>query len=560
MIILLCANSIARKKKKTIYFSRYVISNLILCSYILYKSYYIKALTIGIGIYGGLLYVTILTQTFNLFVFILSEIILIFTSFYPRKIKIDRFTFISKSFTSRILSNKKIISNKKGEEFLILEYSLIIVFVIYGVIFLMSSSDLISIFISIELQSYGLYILCSIYRNSESSTSSGLTYFLLGGLSSCFILLGSASLYANTGTTNLESIYIIGSISELEDYSAMTYWYLPYYWHFSFIILCTGFLFKISASPFHFWSPDVYDGTPTIVTAFVAIIGKISIFILILELLFYTEFNIFDFSWNNVLLISSFLSLLVGALLGITQFRIKRLFAYSSINHVGFILLALCINSSESIQSYIFYIIQYTVSNLNGFISIIIMASTLYIYIDRDKQHKDKYIDINNSPIQLISQIKGYFYINPVTAVSFAITLFSFMGIPPMLGFFAKQMVLSAALDKGYIFMAIFAVITSAISAAYYLNIVKQMFFFKDAYVFNPIFKSFISIITPAHNFMNKFSDIIENKKIKLHFENIAINSSLSSTISIISLLILTYLFTPNVLLNNVAILTTVYL
>ncbi len=200
-------------------------------------------------------------------------------------------------------------------------------------------------------------------RNSELATSGGLTYFLLGGLSSCFILLGTALLYANSGTTNLDGLYVITSLSDLANHNTdnILYWYKSYYINFSLLILSVGFLFKVSAAPFHFWSPDVYDAIPTIVTTFVAIVAKISIFVFFLELVHYTSNTLFNFqfSWTYSLLVSSLLSLIIGTVVGLTQFRIKRLFAYSTISHIGFILLALSINSIESIQAFIFYLMQY---------------------------------------------------------------------------------------------------------------------------------------------------------------------------------------------------------
>ena len=272
------------------------------------------------------------------------------------------------------------IINKMGEQFKIIEYPLILLFIITGAVFLISTNDLVSVFFSIELQSYGLYLLSTIYRNSELSTTGGLIYFLLGGLSSCFILLGTSLLYANSGTTNMDGLYIIiTSISEINNY--LLYWYQPYYINFSLLIFSVGFLFKVSAAPFHFWSPDVYDAIPTIVTTFVAIIAKISIFIFLLELVYYTSNYFFEFNWTFGLLISSLLSFIIGTVVGLTQFRIKRLFAYSTISHVGFILLALSISSIESIQAFIFYLIQYSISNLNIFIILITIGFSLYYYI-----------------------------------------------------------------------------------------------------------------------------------------------------------------------------------
>jgi NADH-ubiquinone oxidoreductase chain 2 len=428
-----------------------------------------------------------------------------------------------------------------GQQFKIIEYPLVLLFIVTGAIFLVSTNDLVSIFLSIELQSYGLYLICTIYRNSESATSGGLTYFLLGGLSSCFILLGTGLLYANSGTTSLDGLYIITSLSGIVDNpnENILSWYKPYYINFSLLVLSVGFLFKVSAAPFHFWSPDVYDAIPTIVTTFVAIIAKISIFIFLLQLVYYTSnsFFAFEFSWTSSLLISSFLSLIIGTVVGLVQFRIKRLLAYSTISHVGFILLALTINSIESIQSFIFYLMQYSIANLNVFILLVSIGFSFFFYINDNKEY-NKLLDKNNSPIQLISQIKGYFYINPFLALSLAITIFSFVGIPPLIGFFAKQMVLSAALDKGYIFITIVAILTSVIGAVYYLSIIKQIFFFKPEYKLNSSLKD-----------LNLQGYIVNNtaliEKVQFRYYNIVLSSSLTITISVLTLIILLFIFIP---------------
>ena len=537
---LLISNALTLRKDKSILFSRIVMVSLVLTSFLAFNNLFVMSLDKGIGIYGGLFHVTAFTQSFNIFIFIISAIILTLTSFYPRKVYIKEFSSLSSLLLGKFNYNRTKISNKMGEQFRILEYSLIIVFVLSGAAFLMSASDLVSIFLAIELQSYGLYIISTLYRDSEQATSGGLTYFLLGGLSSCFILLGSSLLYANSGTTNLEGIYVVSSISEIypDLYPMLLSWYKPYYIHLSLIILSVGFLFKIGAAPFHFWSPDVYDAIPTIVTTFVALIAKISIFIFFLELVYYTEKTLFVFSWTNCLLISSLFSLIIGSVLGLTQFRIKRLFAYSTISHVGFILLALSINSMESIQAYVFYIVAYTIGNLNAFVILVTIGFSFYLYVYKDENHKDDLIDKNNSPIQLISQLKGYFYINPYLSLSLAITLFSFAGVPPLLGFFAKQMVLSAALDNGYVFMALVAILTSVISAVYYLNVIKNIFFFKDEYKINPSLEN-----------LNLEGDIeVKNKTTTINFnlQNIVLSSALSNVISILTLILLLFIFLPN--------------
>jgi len=169
----------------------------------------------GIGLYGGLFNATSITHTFQLFIFLVSAAILQLTGFYPRKVFLIDTEVNSKLLSSRFVNFKSKIINKMGEQFKIIEYPLIILFIITGAVFLVSTGDLVSIFLSIELQSYGLYLLSTLYRNSELATSGGLTYFLLGGLSSCFILLGTALLYANSGTTSLDGIYVIASISDI---------------------------------------------------------------------------------------------------------------------------------------------------------------------------------------------------------------------------------------------------------------------------------------------------------------------------------------------------------
>lgn len=252
LIFLLISNAVTMRRDKSILFSRIVIKSLLLISFLAYNNLYLSPLSKGISVYGGLYTINSFTITFNIFVLLISAIILTLTAFYPRKVTIKQHSSIYHLLFQKLLYNKTTISNKTGEQFRIIEYPLIIVFIICGALFLISTSDLISIFLSIELQSYGLYILSTLYRDSESSTASGLTYFLLGGLSSCFILLGSALLYANTGTTNLENIYVITSISEIKDISTLAYLYQPYYFHLSLIIMCVGFLFKVSAAPFHF--------------------------------------------------------------------------------------------------------------------------------------------------------------------------------------------------------------------------------------------------------------------------------------------------------------------
>jgi NADH-ubiquinone oxidoreductase chain 2 len=531
ILSLLLSNAVNVRRDISILYNRIAILILVYC--ILNDISSLTVVTKGIGLHGGLLLITNITQIFHIFLFIVSILILTLTSFYPRKVWVSEYSSLKDLvFNKFVYYNTKII-NKMGEQFKIIEYPLILLFIITGAIFLMSTNDLVSIFLAIELQSYGLYILSTIYRNSELSTTGGLMYFLLGGLSSCFILLGTGLIYANSGSTSLDGLYIITSISDI---SSTDLWYKPYYINLSLVIFTIGFLFKVSAAPFHFWSPDVYDAIPTIVTTFVALIAKVSIFILLLQLVYYTNNSFTEMSWTFILLLSSLFSLIIGTVVGLTQFRIKRLFAYSTISHVGFMLLVLGISSIESTQALIFYLTQYIISNLNAFMIVIAIGYSLYYYTSENKEHEEL-MDKNNSPIQLINQLKGYYHINPLLALSLAITIFSFAGVPPLIGFFGKQMVLSAALDKGLIFLSLVAITTSVIGGIYYLGIIKEMFFSLPDYKVNTLLENLVL----KGNVLNNNRTVIKN--INFKYNNIVISSPIAFVISNITLIILLFIF-----------------
>ena len=259
---------------------------------------------------------------------------------------------------------------------------------------------------------------------------------------------------------------------------------------------------------------------------------------------------------------SSLLSLIIGTVVGLTQSRIKRLFAFSTISHVGFILLGLSIHTVESTQAFMFYLIQYSISNLNAFMLIITIGYSLYCYVynansldsnkENNKETSEKSSNLQdtiNSPIQLIDQLKGYYYINPLLSLSLGITLFSFAGIPPLIGFFGKQMILSAAIDNGYIFMSLVAILTSVISAVYYLAIIKQIFFDKNDYTYDEKLDYFNAkgcLIPYQTPFANKVNIRIKN----ILINNIVMSSSLSLSISIITLVITLFIFIPEELLS----------
>ena len=589
-LFMLVSTAVTDNRDKSIIYSRLAMQVLLYSLFIVFENIYYWFKNNTITLFGGLISITTLTQVFHLFIFFISAIILQLTSFYPRKIIIsDKLSDILqyniyyitkpvKSFNAFITEKlckknnlyiNKYITNtnsfdytttlvkcmkrpmysldlisKMGQQFKIIEYCLIVFFIIIGALFLMAVDDLVSFFLCLELQSYALYLICTMYRNSELSTSAGLTYFLLGGLSSCFIVLATAILYANSGITNLDNFYTLTSVSNImtEFSKNLIYVNNAIDYNITLVIMSVGLLFKISAAPFHFWSPDVYDAIPTIVTTFVAIVTKISIFIFILQLLHYTSNFLypFNFNWKTSLALSSFLSLIIGTVLGLTQNRIKRLFAYSTISHLGFLLLALTINSLESSQAFIFYLVQYSISNLNAFMILITIGFSLFIYSENKTQNDKLYLpDRNNSPVQLISELKGYYYINSFLALCLSITFFSFTGLPPLAGFFAKQMVLSAAIDGGYVFISLVAILTSVISAVYYLNLIKNVFFDACIYINNKVLLEILGMAKIFNlDYVNKFITVsykINNTDIETKNVFIYLSSYFSFTISTIS-------------------------
>lgn len=344
---------------------------------------------------------------------------------------------------------------------------MIIVFTTIGASFLVSSTDLVSLYLAIELQSFAVYVLAALYRNSETATAAGLKYFLLGALSSAFILLGSSLIYGYTGLTNLDAISSLVSVSSSDNVTQGVV--------LGLVIMTIGFLFKVAAAPFHNWAPDVYDGVPTIVTTWLAVMPKISIMILLLTLHSLTEgvgLSLGEVTvnvWQALLLVCSLLSLIIGTVVGLAQFRIKRLFAYSTISHVGFMLLALAVSGQESIDAFLFYLIQYSLTSLNSFF--ILLAFGYLIHSQKSSG------STQNSDVQFISQLSGQFRHNPLLALSMIICLFSMAGIPPLMGFFAKYAVLYTAIHNGYYFISIVAILASVVSSAYYLRVVRVLYF-----------------------------------------------------------------------------------
>ena len=507
-----------------------------------FNAFYIQSIGSGIGIYNGLFQITLFTQLFDIVIVLTGSIILIAWPLINHKFIDTNLELIETSKNILSINNYRI------------KYSIIVLISTLGSLLLISSSNLITLYLSLELQSFGVYILASLYRHSEVAISAGLKYFLLGSLASCIILLGCGLIYTFTGLTNLESIYSM--ISVIDNNNILLGFSL------GLILIFIGLLFKIAAAPLHNWAPDVYADSATIITTWLTIIPKISILLILFEI--QTHINLIDniniilelnpinniinnnilsfnnnYLWSkNLLLISSLLSLLIGTILGLAQSKIKRLLAYSTISHIGFILLALAINSEQSIEALIFYIIQYTITNLNTFLIII-----LFGYIIKNS-YKDLIQSIMvedetgiENDINYISELKSQFFLNPILSITLTICLFSMAGIPPLIGFFSKQFVLYSAIQNGYYFMSIIAIIVSIISASYYLKIIKILFTEEEN----------------TFDYNDKELKIINNLNSKSEIE---ISSTNSFIISTLTLSILLFVLKPSILLNSTTILS----
>lgn len=518
IITLIVAIALPTTKISPLQFARLSAISFLFSAFLSFNAFDIESLGSGIGIFSGLYQVSPVTQSIETFIYLIASFILVPWFIMPVALRSQS----SRNGNSRLLQYP---NQNTGP--ILSEYSLILLFSVLGATLLISSTDLISMYLSIELQSFAVYILAAIHRDSESATAAGLKYFLLGGLSSCFILLGAALMYSYTGLTNLESIFNLVLSTDSTSHSIIPVLGLL------FIVL--GFLFKVAAAPLHNWAPDVYDEVPTIVTTWLTIMPKISIIIFLLELVnssllgsVFTSAEIISSSiWSlplkNILLVSSLLSLIIGSVVGLAQYKIKRLLAYSTISHVGFLLLALGINTEQSTESLIFYLLQYSVTNLNTFLILLAFGYTLKSIGYKNISSSSKTISTNTLDIRYISELKAQFINNPLLSLSLALCLFSMAGIPPLLGFFAKQQVLYAATYSGYYFMSIVAILVSVISASYYLQIIKVMHF-----TTNPTINS---------------GDTQE--------ANINISASHSMLISVLTLSIVLFMLNPNILLNS---------
>ena len=327
-----------------------------------------------------------------------------------------------------------------------IEYPIIILASVIGMILMISSYDLIIFYLGLELQSLCLYILASIKRENQKSTESGLKYFILSSLATGLLLYGCSLIYGFTGSTNFE--VISKSLNSVNSGAI-----------FGVVFVIVGLAFKVSAVPFHMWTPDVYEGSPTSVTAFFALVPKIAALSVFIRFM-YVPFGNIILQWQTIIIFLSIGSMLLGSVAAIGQNNIKRLMAYSSIGHMGYALAGLAAGTNSGVQSLIIYLIIYLVMNLGAFACILLL-----------KRENNYYENIND--------LSGLSKNHPMIALCFLIIFFSLAGIPPLAGFFAKFYIFISVIEAKMYTLAIIGLLATVISAFYYLKIIKIIYFDK---------------------------------------------------------------------------------
>ena len=422
---------------------------------------------LSLSIFSILMLGVFIKKSFNL-IFNLSSIIMIITiaiifnnNNSTEKIFLDSFVKDEFSNFFKILilisslfvlnSSKNFIIDNKLNKF---EYPIIILISILGMFFMVSSNDLILFYLGLELQSLSLYILAAIDRDNLKSSEAGIKYFILSALSSGLLLYGCSLLYGFTGSTNFE---IISNELNKQNTGAI----------FATVFILVGLAFKISAVPFHMWTPDVYEGSPTSITSYFAAVPKVAGLAVLIKFMFIPFSNIL-LEWQTIIIFISIASMILGAVAAIGQKNLKRLLAYSSIGHMGYALAGVATGVVEGYKSSIVYITIYVIMNIGAF-------SCLYL-MKKNGEYKEN-----------ISDLSGSSKTHPLLAFSFLIILFSLAGIPPLGGFFAKFYIFTAVLEQEMYALAIIGLLTTVISAVYYLKIIKTIYFDENKSSFDEV-------------------------------------------------------------------------
>ncbi|MAJ34909.1 MAG: NADH-quinone oxidoreductase subunit N [Candidatus Puniceispirillum sp. TMED52] len=392
-----------------------------------------------------------LVRRLTLFSFLIAIFLIIYNGYKPA------YAFNGQFFTSSFMVYMKVIILLGAIGILLMakrefkqdqidrpELPLLMLLSVLGMMLMVSANDIILLYMGLELQSLPLYVIAAIRRESLRSSEAGLKYFLLGALSSGLLLYGASLLYGFTGHTSYDGIKI--ALESNVSAGAVI----------GMVFLISGIAFKISAAPFHMWTPDVYEGSPTIVTAFFAVVPKLAAMTLFLRFTYGVLADASD-SWQQIVMIIAVLSMLVGAGGAIMQTDIKRLMAYSSIAHMGYALVGIAAASDMGIGAVMLYMAIYVISSIGVFAIILSIKQ-------------------EGRPLTRIEDLSGFSRSHPVYALAMMVLMFSMAGIPPMGGFFGKWYVFSAAVASGHVILAIIGVLASVIGAFYYIRIIKVMY------------------------------------------------------------------------------------
>jgi NADH-quinone oxidoreductase subunit N len=397
-----------------------------------------------------------ITFNISLFVLLITAIITLNETF-----SIDRITLFNNSVVIDYMSSLMKIITLLGAFFVLvissaylktfkiykIEYPILILCSVLGMMVMISSNDLMVFYMGLELQSLALYVLATFNRDQLKSSEAGLKYFVLSALSSGLLLYGCSLIYGFSGSTNFD---IISNQLNSNEYVLS----------FGIVFILVGLAFKISAVPFHMWAPDVYEGSPTSVTLFFTMVPKIAALTIFIRFLYVPFLNLID-QWQMIIIFLSIASMLFGAIAAIGQSNIKRLIAYSSIGHIGYTLAGLATGSNEGIQSSIVYISIYVVMNLALFSCLLMLKR-------------------NNQYYEDIEDLSGLSKNHPLLSLSLLVILFSLAGIPPLAGFFAKFYIFKAVIEQSMYFLAIVGLLSTVVAAFYYLRIIKIIYFDKE--------------------------------------------------------------------------------
>ena len=410
-----------------------------------------------ISIFSLLMIGVFIKKSFNI-VYRLSNLVLALTLFvvlsgnyettkiFDESIIIDNFSTFMKSLilisSFFILSmSKKYLVDIKNNKF---EYPIIVILSILGMFIMVGSNDLIVFYLGLELQSLSLYILAAIDRDNSRSSEAGVKYFVLSALSSGLLLYGCSLLYGFSGSTNFEVILLN---SDNENVGTI----------FAMVFILVGLAFKVSAVPFHMWTPDVYEGSPTTVTMFFSVVPKIAGLAVFIKFMYVPFYSVLD-EWQYILVFISIASMILGAVAAIGQNNIKRLIAYSSIGHIGYAIAGIAAGTENGFRNAIVYMTIYAVMNIGAFSFVLLM------------KRGEKYIEE-------ISELSGASKNHPLMCFGLLTILFSLAGIPPLAGFFAKFYIFMSVIESGMFGLAIVGLVTTVVSAFYYIRIVKIMYF-----------------------------------------------------------------------------------